>query len=56
MAGLYDLAVRGGRVIDPHPGVDDVADLAIDGGKAVDVVRRLPESAARQTVEARGWS
>ncbi|HET9728805.1 MAG TPA: amidohydrolase family protein [Acidimicrobiia bacterium] len=32
MTSTHDLVLRGGRVIDPETGLDDVRDVAIDGG------------------------
>ncbi len=34
-----DLIIRGGRVIDPSQGIDEVADLAIRRGKIAEVIK-----------------
>ena len=37
-----DIVLRGGRVIDPETGLDDVGDVAISGGTISDIGRGLP--------------
>ena len=44
----YDLLLKGGHVIDPKNGVDEVRDVAIRGGKIAAVAANLPASAARK--------
>ncbi len=49
---VFDLVVKGGRVIDPESGLDAVADVGIDGG-AVAAISAKP-LAGRETVDAAG--
>jgi dihydroorotase len=41
MAEQFDLVIKGGRVIDPATGMDDVQDVAISGGKIAAVGKGL---------------
>ncbi len=50
----YDLLVRGGRVIDPSQGISDERDVAISGGKLARVAANIPETDAKQILDARG--
>lgn len=47
------LLIRGGRVVDPARGVDDVLDILIDGGKIAQTGRHL-ESSGAEVLEASG--
>ncbi|MDX2159557.1 MAG: amidohydrolase family protein [Hyphomicrobiaceae bacterium] len=49
---MYDLLIRGGRVIDPESGHDAVADVAINAGLIVAVGRDVGEAA--RVIEAGG--
>lgn len=51
---MYDLVIRGGRVIDPTTGVDAVLDVAVLDGRVVAVATTLPAHAARSTIDAAG--
>jgi len=53
-APLYDLLVRGGRVVDPAQKLSEECDVAIAGGKIARVAKDLPEASARQVLDARG--
>jgi dihydroorotase len=51
---LYErVVVRGGRVIDPSPGFDDVADVLIEDGRIASVAKSVDASGAR-TIDAGG--
>src|SRR5882724_5878255 len=50
----YDLLVRGGRVVDPSQNLFDDRDVAITGGRIADVGAGIPESEARQVLNAKG--
>jgi len=50
---MNDLLIRGARVIDPSAGRDEVADIAIAGGKIVALGRDIPQEAG-QTIDAKG--
>jgi dihydroorotase len=51
---LYDLLIRGGRVIDPKNKVDETRDVAIWGGRIARVDRAIPADRARVVVPAKG--
>jgi dihydroorotase len=50
----YDLLIRHGEVIDPGAGLKGRLDVAVSGGKIVEVAPSLAESDARRTISARG--
>ncbi len=50
----YDLVVRGGHVIDPSQGLSAIRDVAISRGKVARIAEAIPETEARQVVDARG--
>ena len=49
---LYDLVLKGGRVIDPSQGLDGVMDVAIAKGKIAKIGKRL--TAGRKIVNVAG--
>jgi dihydroorotase len=51
-AADYDLVIRGGRVLDPAQDVDQVADVAIRGGRIAAIRRHIPAAAAGESVDA----
>src|ERR687898_2684522 len=53
VAATYDLLIKGGRVIDPSVGLDEVRDVGITGGRIVAVGGNL-EGDATDTIDARG--
>jgi len=50
----YDLLVRGGRVVDPSQNLFDDRDVAIAGGRIAQVAAGIPETDARQVLNAKG--
>lgn len=50
----YDLVVKGGTVIDASQGLDAVRDVALLNGKVAAVEASIPESDAREVVDAAG--
>jgi dihydroorotase len=50
---LYDLLIRHGEVVDPGSGLRGRMDVAIAGGKIVEVAASLPEGQAHNTISAR---
>ena len=50
----YDLLVTDGEVLDPAAGLKGQLDVAISGGKVVEVAASLPKNEARHTISARG--
>ena len=51
---MYDLIIKGGRVIDPAQNIDGVMDVAISGGKIDKVAANIPVKEARKTFDAAG--
>jgi dihydroorotase len=51
---VYDLLIRGGRVIDPAQGLDAVRDVALTDGRVACVAERIAGEGARTTLDARG--
>jgi dihydroorotase len=51
---MYDLVVRGGRVVDPASGTEGQKDIAISGGMIVDVAPGLGEQPAARTIDVAG--
>lgn len=51
----YDLLLKGGHVIDPANGIDEVRDVALAGSKIAAVKRDIPASQARQTLDVTGY-
>ncbi len=51
---MYDLVVKGGRVIDPSQDVDGVMDVAVADGKIALVAKDIARDGAREVVDARG--
>jgi len=50
----FDLLVKGGRVVDPSQALSGERDVAIAGGKIARLAANIPETEARQTLQARG--
>jgi dihydroorotase len=50
----YDLLLTGGEVLDPGAGLQGAMDVAIAGGKIVEVGPSLPHDQARRTISAKG--
>jgi dihydroorotase len=50
----YELLLKGGRVIDPSRKFDQVADVAIKGGKIAAVQNNIATAAAAETIDASG--
>jgi dihydroorotase len=53
-AAEYDLLVKGGRVMDPSRKFDQIADVAIRGGKIAAVQPNIAPSSAAETIDASG--
>jgi len=49
-----DLLIKNGRVIDPATGLDDDRDVAIAGGRVVEVAATIPAAGARTVIDASG--
>jgi dihydroorotase len=53
-AASYDLLIRGGRVLDPSQGIAAEQDVAISGRTIARLAANIPQSEARQVLDARG--
>src|ERR1700730_206388 len=53
-APRYDLLVRGGRVVDPSQNLFDDRDVAITAGRIAHLGAGIPETEARQVLNAKG--
>lgn len=51
---MYDVVVRGGRVIDPAQEIDAVLDVAVEGGKVAALGPDLAATGTREVVDADG--
>lgn len=51
---MFDLVIKGGRVIDPAQGIDAVMDVAINSDKIAAVSRDVPSKDARKVINAAG--
>jgi len=49
---MYDLLIRGGRVIDPAQGIDGPMDVAVSGGKIAGVAPGIPPREAGKVIDA----
>ena len=50
----FDLLVKGGHVIDPSQKINDLRDVALSDGKVAAVEKNIPDSAAKEIVDANG--
>ena len=51
---MYDLLLKGGRVIDPGQGIDGEMDVAISGGKVAAVSPNIPASESARVLDVSG--
>ncbi|WP_017585133.1 amidohydrolase family protein [Nocardiopsis ganjiahuensis] len=51
---MWDLLLRGGRVVDPASGRDETADVAVRAGRIAEVAAGLPRDRAAQEADVRG--
>ena len=51
---MYDLLLKGGRVLDPASGIDGALDVAVEGGRIASVAADIPEQEAKQVIGVRG--
>lgn len=49
---MYDLLIKGGRVIDPAQNIDRSMDVAVSGGKIADVMANIPLREAGKVIDA----
>ena len=51
---MYDLVIKGGRVIDPSQKIDGPMDVAVSGGKIAGVLPDIPPGEAGTHIDAAG--
>jgi len=51
---MYDLLIKGGKVIDPAQNINRKMDVAIEGTKIAALAENIPAKEARQVVDAKG--
>ena len=51
---LYDLVLRGGRVIDPAQNIDGAFDVAVRGGRIAAVLPAITPSSAKESIDVSG--
>ncbi len=51
---MYDLIIKGGRVIDPSQNLDDTMDIAISGDKISSVAKGISAQEGKQVIDAGG--
>ena len=51
---LFDLLIKGGKVIDPSQELEEVCDVALRDGRIARLEHDIPEDMARQVVDATG--
>ncbi len=51
---MYDLLIKGGRVLDPAQDIDDKLDIGVNGDKIAVVDRHIPPRQGQNVVDARG--
>jgi len=54
MSEIFDVVLKGGRVIDPAAKVDGVRDVAIKGGRIAAVAENMLPTSAKETIDCRG--
>ena len=50
----YDLLIKRGHVVDPSQKIDGVRDVAFSGNKVATIMESIPESGAREVIDAEG--
>ncbi|HXH84297.1 MAG TPA: amidohydrolase/deacetylase family metallohydrolase [Candidatus Tectomicrobia bacterium] len=51
---MYDLVLKGGRVLDPSTGLDGVLDVAVENGVIARIAPAIPPAEAARVLEVRG--
>ena len=53
-AQVYSLVIKGGQVIDPKSGINEIMDVAVLDGKIASVAKNIDASNAKQVINAKG--
>jgi dihydroorotase len=51
---LYDLVIKGGKVVDPSQNIEEVKDVAVRAGKIAKIEKNIPVNRAREVLDATG--
>ncbi len=51
---MYDILVKGGKVIDPSQSLSGLCDVALEGGRVAEVAKEINETQARNVIDAEG--
>ena len=51
---MYDLLLKGGRIIDASRGIDEPMDVAVEGGRIARMARGIPPSEAQKVLDVSG--
>ena len=51
---MYDLLLKGGRVIDASRGIDEPMDVAVEGGRIARMAQAIPPSEAQEVLDVSG--
>lgn len=51
---MYDLLIKGGRVIDPAQNIDGLMDVAVSGGEIAGIMPTIPHQGVGNTIDATG--
>src|SRR5881409_971809 len=51
--GMYDLVLKGGKVLDPSTGLDGVLDIAVQNGLIARIAPEIAPAEATRTIEVR---
>ena len=50
---MYDVLLKGGRIIDPSQDIDDTLDVAVSGDKIAKVAKDIPPQLGQQVIDVR---
>jgi dihydroorotase len=53
-SNLYDLVIKGGKVVDPSQNIEEVRDVAVRAGKIAKVEKNIPIDRSREVLNATG--
>jgi dihydroorotase len=52
---MYDIVIKGGKVIDPGQQINKILDVAVKGGKIVALMPDIPSDQAKDSINAKGF-
>ncbi len=51
---MYDIVIKGGRVIDPAQGINTIRDIGVSEGKISEISDSIEDGKSKKTIDARG--